>query len=64
MVELIHSAQSFMNIEDVIITKKKKNGERLERGYVHHSEQGPRPKKAKVGGKRDCDGEKARLSSR
>ncbi|XP_075643888.1 uncharacterized protein LOC142615057 [Castanea sativa] len=40
MAELIHSAQSFMNTEDVIIAKKKKKGEKLESGYVHHSEQG------------------------
>ena len=37
MAELIHSAQSFMNVEDAIIAKKKKKGERLESGYVHHS---------------------------
>nr|XP_023876406.1 uncharacterized protein LOC111988831 [Quercus suber] len=40
MAELIHSAQSFMNAEDVIITKKKKKGEQLENGYIHHLEQG------------------------
>ena len=51
MAELIHSTQSFMNIEDAIIAKKKKKGERLENSYVHHLEQGPRPKKAKVGRK-------------
>ena len=44
MAELIHSAQSFMNAEDVIIAKKKKKGERLDNGYIHHPEQGPRPK--------------------
>ena len=27
MVELIHSAQSFMNVEDAIIAKKKKKAE-------------------------------------
>ena len=48
-----------MNAEDAIIAKKKKNGERLESGYVHHSEQGIYPKKAKVGEKRDHDGKKA-----
>ena len=53
MAELIHSAQSFMNAEDTIIAKKKKKGKQLENGYVHHLEQGPRPKKAKVGEKRD-----------
>ena len=63
MVELIHSAQSFMNTEDAIIAKKKKKGERLESGYVHHSKQVPHPKKAKVGEKRDRDGKKAGSSS-
>ena len=52
MVELIHSAQSFMNAEDAIIAKKKKKGERLENGYIHLPEQGSCPKKAKVGVKR------------
>ena len=37
-IELIHSAQSFMNAEDAIIAKKKKKGERLENGYIHHPE--------------------------
>ena len=60
MAELIHSAQSFMNVEDTIIAKKKKKGERLENGYIHHQEQGL--KKAKVGEKRDRDGKKARSS--
>ena len=45
MAELIHSAQSFINVEDVIIVKKKKKGEWLENGYIHHLEQGSRPKK-------------------
>ena len=62
MVELIHLAQNFMNAEDAIIAKKKKKGERLESGRVHYSEQGPRPKKAKVREKRDCDGKKERSS--
>jgi len=52
-----------MNAKDVIIAKKKKKGERLENGYIHHPEQGPRPKKAKVGEKRDRDGKKAGSSS-
>ena len=42
MAELIDSAQSFMNAEDAIIAKKKKKGERLDNGYIHHLEQGPR----------------------
>ena len=48
-----------MNAKDVIIVKKKKIGERLENGYVHHLEQSSHPKKAKVREKRDCDGKKA-----
>ena len=56
MAELIHLAQSFMNAEDTIIAKKKKKIEQLEPGYVHHPEQGPRPKKAKTRDKRDQDG--------
>jgi len=64
MAELIHSTQSFMNVEDAIIAKKKKKGERLESGYVHHSKQGPCPKKAKVGEKRDLDGKKVGSSLR
>ena len=52
-----------MNTKDAIIAKKKKKGERLENGHVHYSEQGPRPKKAKVGEKRDRDGKKAGSSS-
>ena len=59
MAELIHLAQSFMNTEDTIIAKKKKKDERLENGYIHHPEQGSRPKKAKVGDKRDRDEKKA-----
>ena len=62
MAKLIQLAQSFMNAEDVIITKKKKKGERLENGYIHHPEQGPHLKKAKVGEKKDHDGKKARSS--
>ena len=60
MAKLIHSAQSFMNAEDaIIVKKKKKKGERLENGYIHHLEQGPRLKKAKIWEKRDRDGKKA-----
>ena len=64
MAELIHSAQNFMNVEETIIAKKKKKGEQLENSYMHHSEQGPCPKKVKVGEKRDQDSKKARSSSR
>ena len=63
MAELIHLAQSFMNTEDAIIAKKKKKGEWLENGYIHHPKQGPCPNKAKVGEKRDRISKKARLSS-
>ena len=59
MAELIHSSQSFMNAENAVIAKKKKKGERLENGYINHSEQGPPPKKAKIEEKRDRDGKKA-----
>ena len=52
-----------MNTEDTIIAKKKKKGEQLANSYVHHSDQGPRPKKAKMGEKRDQDSKKAGLSS-
>ena len=63
MAELIHLAQSFMNAEDAIIAKKKQKSEQLEASYIH-PEQGPHPKKAKTGEKRNQDGRKARLSSR
>ena len=52
-----------MNAEDAIIAKKKNKGERLESGHVHYSEQGPRPKKAKLRDKRDRDGKKVESSS-
>ena len=35
MAKLIHSAQSFMNDEDVIVFKKKKKVERVEVRYIH-----------------------------
>ena len=59
MAELIHLAESCMNAEDAIIVKKKKKVERVEARYMHHTKQGPRPKKAKTGEKRDRDGRKA-----
>ena len=52
-----------MNAEVAIFAKKNKKVERVENGYVHHLEQGPRPKKAKIGEKRDQDGKNARSSS-
>lgn len=59
MAKLIHSAQSLMSVGDSIIAKKKKKAKRVETRYTHHSEQGPRPKKAKTREKRDRDGKKA-----
>ena len=44
-----------MNAKDAIIAKKKKKVERVEAGYIHHLEQGPRPKKIKMREKRDLD---------
>jgi len=64
MAELIHSAQSFMNIEEAIIAKKKKKCERLENGCIHHPKQGSHPKKAKIREKRDRDNKKAGSSLR
>ena len=44
-VELIHSAQSFMNTEDAIIAKKRKRAKRMEVDLPHHPEQCPSSKK-------------------
>ena len=63
MAELIDSSQSFMNAKDAIIAKKKKKVERVETSYVHHPEQGPRPKIARTGEKRDWNGRKVGSSS-
>ena len=38
MAELVHSAQNFMNAEDVIIAKKRKRAERIETNLPCHSE--------------------------
>ena len=59
MVELVHSAQNFMNVEDAIIAKKRKRAERMEASSMHHAEQGPRPKKGQVKEKKDRDNKKA-----
>ena len=59
MAELIHSAQSFMNTEDVIIAKKRKRAKRMEADLPCHPEQGPRPKKARTGEKKDRENKKA-----
>ena len=45
MAELVHSAQNFMNVEDIIIAKKRKRAERMEANPVRNPEQGPRLKK-------------------
>ena len=63
MVELIHSAQSFMNVEDAIIVKKRKRVERMEADFPHHPDQGPRPKKAKTREGKDRDSRKVGPSS-
>ena len=63
MVELIHSAQSFMNVEDAIIVKKRKRVERMEADLPHHPDQGPRPKKAKTREGKDRDSRKVGPSS-
>ena len=44
MAELVHSAQNFMNAENVIIAKKRERSERIEGNPSRHSEQGLRPK--------------------
>ena len=45
MVELVHSAQNFMNAEDAIIAKKRKRAERIDANPVRNTDQGPRLKK-------------------
>ena len=59
MAELVYSAQSFMNAEDAIIAKKRKRVERMEANLPRHPDQGPRPKKAKTGERKDRDNRKA-----
>ena len=63
MAELVHSAQSFMNAEDAIIAKKRKRAKRMEVDLPCHPNQGPRPKKAKTGEKKDRESRKAGPSS-
>ena len=53
MVELVHSAQNFMNTEDAIIAKKRKRAKRTEANSMRHAEQGSRPKKGRVEEKKD-----------
>jgi len=64
MVELVHSAQNFMNAEDAIIAKKRKRAERMEANPTRHSEQEPRPKKRRMEDKKDQDNKKAGPSVR
>ena len=64
MAELVHSAQNFMNAEDVIIAKKRKRAERTKANPMRHAEQGPRPKKGRVEGKKDRDNKKVDPSAR
>ena len=59
MAEFVHSAQSFMNAEDTIIAKKRKRAKRMEAELPRHLEQGPHPKKAQIGEKKDRDNRKA-----
>ena len=53
-----------MNVEDVIIAKKRKRAERMKVNPMRHAEQGPRPKKGRVEEKKDRDNKKAGLSAR
>ena len=64
MTELVHSAQNFMNIEDVIIAKKRKRVEQMEADLPHHPNQGPCPNKAWTGEKKDQDNKKESSSMR
>ena len=58
MVELVYSAQNFMNAEDAIIAKKRKRSERIEGNPSRHSKQGPRPKKGRIEERKDRDNKK------
>ena len=64
MVELVHSAQNFMNAEDAIIAKKRKRAERMEVHPARHSEHGPRPKKGRTEDKKERDNRKTSPSGR
>ena len=59
MAELAYSAQNFMNANDAIIAKKRKRAEWMEANLLGHPKQGPRPKKAWTGEKKDWDNKKA-----
>ena len=64
MAELSIQPQSFMNVEDVIIAKKRKKAKWMEAELLRHSKQDPRSKKAQTGEKKDRDNRKAGSSSR
>ena len=64
MAELIHSAQSFINVEDKIIAKKRKKVERMEANLPRYPEQGPHPKKTQMREKKHRDNKKADSSAR
>ena len=66
MAKIVHSAQNFMNAEDAIIAKKRKKAERMESNPPppRHPKQGPHPKKAQTGERKDWDNRKTGLSSR
>ena len=64
MVELVHSAQNFMNAEDAIIAKKRKRAERMEANLVRNTDQEPRPKKGRAEEKKDRDSKKVGPSTR
>ena len=53
-----------MNAEDAIIAKKRKRAERTEANPVHHTDQGPHPKKGRAEEKKDRDNKKAGPSAR
>jgi len=62
MAKLVHSAQNFMNAKDAIIAKKSKKAKRMEVDPPHHPEQGPHPKKAWIGKKKDRENRKTSSS--
>ena len=64
MAKLVHSAQNFINAEDVIMAKKRKRAERTEANPARHTDQGPRPKKGCMEEKKDRDNKKAGPSAR
>ena len=53
-----------MNAKDAIIAKKRKRAKRMETELPRHFEQGPCPKKAQTGEKKDRDNKKASSSLR